>query len=131
MSYEKIEYIKLPRLKKTDAIVLACLNALLEGASDMDDTDLLYRDIPKNVYDECYYCHYEGLDNYSLALFAPAMQAAMDAILEGYDNTQLDEIAVCYHGSVYTYIEVERAYIRLGFRHKTILKNTHIVDINQ
>jgi len=118
MSKGKIAYVKLPVVKKTDAIVLGCLNSVLDGASDFDDNELCFNSISKHVYDCAYYANYSGIDMYQVDLYAAAMKAAMDSVLDGYDPTMMNEVAVEYHGRAYTYIEVEMAYRRMGFHRR-------------
>jgi len=100
---------------KTQKIILAALNAILDGASDFDDAEIVFQGINKKEFDRAYYSRYDGKwpklqkDTYVL-------KAAMDAIFETYDSDELmDVVAVKFKGVGYTYMECDKAYRRMGF----------------
>jgi len=102
-------------MNKTQKIILAALNAILDGASDFSDSEMVFQGISKKEYDAAYYSRYDGKwpvlqkDTYVL-------KSAMDAIFETYDSDELmDVVAVKFQGIGYTYIECDRAYRRMGF----------------
>lgn len=100
---------------KTQKILLAALNALLDGCSDFDDSEIVFQGITKREFDRAYYSRYDGVWP-ELQKDTHVLKAAMDAVFDTYDNDEMmNVVAVQYQGVGYNYMECSRVYRRMGF----------------